>query len=271
MEDADEDIDEVLNHSSVDEEEEDDMPDLHLWDEVRPCCEWVNRHIDNFYHRSTCYQTQVFNGRYCYDHKCRGCNNARMTQGEYCVKCPCPVVGCNLTAYACGNRCSCCGEYHRYEGIERDNEEEYGDVMDVWRTCEACVCHVCGKGPIVERYGTWGDVLLCEEHNKCVVVNCDYACDVDNPRYCPKHKHSICKKLRRMELCMLRNHIYKDIRILICKTFRKMIDTYLICRICKCFYKPEADKDICNTCHRIRENGIKDIALESIMGVQIFL
>ena len=269
-----EDIDEILNYSS--EEEEVEIPELVpefkaslVYDEEKTICEWVNSAI-SVYYRTSCYQIQVSGSRYCYDHKCQGCNNARMTQGKYCIKCPCPVVGCNVTAYACGNRCSCCGEYHRYGGVERDDEDEYGDVMDVWRTCEACVCKICGKGPVVERYGAWGDVLLCNKHNKCVVFKCDYACDIDNPRYCPKHKHSICGQLRTIELCLLRKQICKDMRLLICKTFQKIIETHSICRICKRFYK-SSDLDICNICYHIRERGINDIATDLNMVKMIFM
>lgn len=154
------------------------------------------------------------------------------------MHCPCPVVGCDLAAYACGNRCSCCETYHR-------------SMVFGWSTCENCVCHVCGEGPLVERYESWGSIHLCQKHSTCVVYRCKALCDKDNPRYCPEHKQLICRRLRELELCLVQLKQSRDMRNYICNWYKWFLENNNICKICKGFYK-----DKCQSCDDVRQKCI---------------
>ena len=230
-------------------------------EEVVQYCEYEQagytsyRSLGNCQVAKTCYQPKVEYSRYCYNHKCKSCDDACARKSNYCMNCSCPVVGCTINAYACGNRCSCCDSYHR------PNDEEKRQ----WCTCESCTCSVCASGPIVQRHGVWGDVLLCADHAICVVFECEYACDIDNPRYCPQHKHSICKQLKALELSLYRiNKSQKftaprDIRLMICRRYQWAIENQLSCTICKTFYKPELNEKYCASCAKVKEQGMREI------------
>lgn len=219
-----------------------DMETLVYEEEVVQYCEWEIIEPATVWgperEAKSCYEPKVTGGRYCHLHKCRGCFRERSYKSKYCMECPCPVVGCELPAYACGNRCSCCEKYHRKMTIG-------------WRTCEACLCHICGEGPIIERYETWGDVHLCQTHSTCVVVGCTTLCGSDNPRYCPKHKSAICQRLHTLELCLLRKKQPRDMRLYICNWYKWFLENFLICNICKGFYR-----DKCQQCDDVRQKTI---------------
>jgi hypothetical protein len=250
----------------MEEYEDDDPPELEDIDVVPPvstlmfdieyCKYETHNHLGRILR--TCYQPQVKGSAYCYEHKCKSCDKPRAKKAEYCMKCPCPVVGCELEAWACGERCPCCDSYHRL------NDEQIN--VTVLKQCANCVCVVCGAGPVIKRHGGWRAILLCKEHGVCKVVKCGKAVDIDNPRYCPHHKHSICNQIRTLDLCLVREGMYFDMRILICKWYRWYRDNCVVCKICKKFYQPTNFVTICNTCIAIRENALKEIDAEEGVG-----
>lgn len=236
-----------------DEESDEGPPELTdietlTYEEVVQCCEWKIIEPTSIWgperDAKTCYEPKVEGSRFCILHKCSTCLNGRSYKSIYCMECICPVVGCDLLASACGNRCSCCEKYHRSTKLG-------------WRTCESCVCYVCKEGPLIERYISWGEVHLCKQHSSCVVYGCESLCGVDNPRYCPKHKDEICKRLRELELCLLRIKQSRDMRTYICNWYKWFLENFSICKICKGFYR-----DKCLPCENVLQKMIEIIALE---------